>query len=148
MRHISAQASSGTAKRASLMKETQVARGFLHPSRTVPVSEVNLAPHDGHLHRRTPEGSKPSLQAGPDPHRGQRDDGWYSSAASASVPKPTSSRSLRSSTASDSRSSSPGVSDPTSPAYGFACFMAACPIRPNAHPEGLSPNKDPGGRSG
>lgn len=23
-----------------------------------------------------------------------------------------------------------------------------CPIRPNAHPEGLSPNKDPGGRSG
>lgn len=27
-------------------------------------------------------------------------------------------------------------------------LLAGLPIRPNAHPEGMSPNKDPGGRSG
>lgn len=30
----------------------------------------------------------------------------------------------------------------------FALPIWICPIRPNAHPEGLSPKKDPGGRSG
>lgn len=31
---------------------------------------------------------------------------------------------------------------------GVRSSLWICPIRPNAHPEGLSPNKDPGGRSG
>lgn len=116
MRQASAQASGGTANSASLMKDAQAASGFLQPSRTVPVSGVNLAPHAGRLRLRTPEGSNPSLQAGEAPHRGQGGGGRSISAASASVPKPVSSRSLRSSTASDRPSSSAGVSDPTSPA--------------------------------
>lgn len=97
MRQASAQASSGTANSASLMKDTQVASGFLQPSRTVPVGDVNLAPHVGHLHLRTPDGLSPPRQAGEAPHRGQGGDGRSISAASASVPKPVSSRSLRSS---------------------------------------------------
>lgn len=63
-----------------------------------------------------PEGSNPSLRAGEAPHRGQGGGGRNISAASASVPKPVSSRSPRSSTASDRSSSSAGVGDPTSPA--------------------------------
>ena len=34
------------------------------------------------------------------------------------------------------------------PPKGFALPIWICPIRPNAHPEGLPPNKDPGGCSG
>lgn len=36
----------------------------------------------------------------------------------------------------------------TSALKGFALPIWICPIRLNAHMEGLSPNKDPGGRSG
>ena len=64
MRRASAQAPGGTANGASLMKGTQVASGFLQPSRTVPVSDVDLAPHAGHLRLRTPEGPSPPLRAG------------------------------------------------------------------------------------
>ena len=51
IRHISAQASGGTANVVSLMKSTQVASGFLQFSSTVPVRDVNLAPHEGQRHR-------------------------------------------------------------------------------------------------
>ena len=118
MRQASAQASGGTESSASLMKDAQAASGFLQPPRTVPVSGVNLAPHAGHLRLRTPEGPNPSLQAGEAPHRGQGGGGRSISAASASVPEPVSSRSLRSSTASDRPSSLAGASGPTSPAQG------------------------------
>ena len=116
MRQASAHASSGAANSASLMKDTQAASGFLQFSRTVPVSDVNLVPHARHLHRWSPDAETPSRRAPPSPHSGQAGSGLYSSAASASVPKPSSSRSLRSSTASDRSSNSAGVSDPTSPA--------------------------------
>lgn len=68
--------------------------------------------------------------------------------ASASVPTPTSSRLRLSSTASLGGRNSSAVRPATSALKGFALPIWTCPIRPNAHPEGLSPNKDPGGRSG
>ena len=120
------------------MKDAQAASGFLQPSRTVPASGVNLAPHAGHLRLRTPEGPNPSLQAGEAPHRGQGGGGRNISAASASVPEPVSSRSLRSSTASDRSSSPAGVSGPTSPAQGFACFMAGSSHPPERPPGGIA----------
>ncbi len=53
-----------------------------------------------------------------------------------------------SSTASQySRNSSAGR-PATSVPKGFAFPMWICPIGPNARPEGLSPNKDPGWHSG
>ena len=53
-----------------------------------------------------------------------------------------------SSTASLSGRNSSVARPATSALKGFALPIWICPIRPNAHPEGLSPNKDPGGRSG
>lgn len=67
MRQASAQESSGTANSASRMKDTQVDSGFLQFSRTVPVSEVNLAPQLGQRQRRTPDGSRPSLHGDASP---------------------------------------------------------------------------------
>lgn len=61
MRHISAQASSGTANSVSLTKSTQVASDFLQRSSTVPVRELNLAPQRGQRQRRTPVSVEPSL---------------------------------------------------------------------------------------
>lgn len=78
-----AHASSGAANSASLMKDTQVASGFLQFSRTVPVSDVNLVPHARHLHRWSPDAEAPSRRAPPSPHSGQAGSGLYSSAASA-----------------------------------------------------------------
>lgn len=50
-------------------------------------------------------------------------------------------------TASLSRRSSSAVRPATSAPKGFALPISICPIRPSAHPEGLSPNKDSGGCS-
>lgn len=116
MRRASAQAPGGTANGAGPMRGTQVASGFLQPSRTVPVSDVDPAPHAGRLRLRTPEGPSPPLRAGEAPHRGRGGDGRDISAASAGAPKPSSSQSPRSSTASDGSSSSAGAGDPASPA--------------------------------
>ena len=41
-----------------------------------------------------------------------------------------------------------GVRLATSALKGLALPIWICPVCPNAHPEGLSPNKDPGGRLG
>ena len=82
------------------MKSTQVVSGFLQFSSTVPVRDVNLAPHEGQRHRCTPDGASPSLQGASSPHDGHAGRGRYSSAASVRVPKPASSRSLLSATAS------------------------------------------------
>ena len=92
-------------------------------------------------------GGHPSLQVPRAPHSGHPGSGRQAAAASASVPTPTSSLQRLSSTASLSSRSSLAVRPATSAPKGFALPISICPIRPNAHPEGLSPNKDPGGRS-
>lgn len=115
IRHVSAQASSGTANVVSLMKSTQVASGFLRFSSMVPVRDVNLAPHEGQRHRCAPDGASPSLQGASSPHDGHAGRGRYSSAASARVPKPASPRGLLSATASCRSSSSPAGTPSTSP---------------------------------
>lgn len=96
----------------------------------------------------TPAAVDPSLQAPRAPHSEHPGSGRQAAAASASVPTPTSSRQCLSSTASLSSRNSSAVRPATSAPKGFAVPIWICPIRPNAHPEGLSPNKDPGGRSG
>lgn len=68
--------------------------------------------------------------------------------ATASVPTPTSLRQCLSPTASLNSRNSSAVRPATSALKGFALSIWIFPIRPSAHPEGLSPNKDPGGRSG
>lgn len=115
MRHISAQASRDAAESVSLMKSTQVGSGFLQCSRTVPVRELNLAPHRGQRHLCTEAAVSPSLQGEGSPQAGHAGSGRYSRAASASVPNPASSRSMRSLTASCRSSRSPADSPSTSP---------------------------------
>lgn len=97
--------------------------GFRQCSRTVPVGEVNLLPQERQRHSGTPAAVDPSLQAPAAPHAGYPG------------------------TASLSRRSSSAVRPATSAPKGFALPISICPIRPSAHPEGLSPNKDSGGCS-
>lgn len=121
--------------------------GLLLPSKTVPVREVNLAPHERHLHPRRPDGSRSSLQ-GDEPHLGHVGSGLKSSATSANVPKPSTSRQARSSSAAE-RSARPSASrDATRAEWGLSLFISVCPIRPDARPAGSSSNDEPGRRLG
>lgn len=99
-------------------------------------------------HLGTPAAVDLSLQAPSAPHSGHPGSGQYAAAATASVPTPTSLRQCLSPTASLSSRNSSAVRPATSALKGFALSIWIFPIRPSAHPEGLSPNKDPGGRSG
>ena len=146
--HGSAAQSSGTLCPIGRMKRAHVGRPAPEPSKTAPVREVNLAPHKRHLHRRRPDGSRPSLQGAGEPHLGHAGSGLKSSAASAKVPKPSSSWQARSSSAAE-RSARPSASrDVTRAEWGFSLFISVCPIRPDARPAGSSPNDEPGGRLG
>lgn len=60
--HGSAPHSTGTLWRMSLMKETRVASGLRHRSRTFTVGEVNLLPYDRRRHPGTPAAADPSLR--------------------------------------------------------------------------------------
>ena len=146
--HRSAAHSTGTLWRMSLMKETQARSGFLQCSRTVPVRELNLLPQQRQRHLGTPAAVDLFLQAPSAPHSGHPGSGQYAAAATASVPTPTSLRQCLSPTASLNSRNSSAVRPATSALKGFALSIWIFPIRPSAHPEGLSPNKDPGGRSG
>ena len=66
----SAAHSIGTLWRISLTKETQAGKGFLQCSSTVPVSELNLAAHDGRRHLGTQADVDPSLQGPSRPQDG------------------------------------------------------------------------------
>ena len=72
----------------SEVKRAHVGSPALEPSKTVPVREASLAPHERHLHLRRPDGSRPSLQ-GDEPHLGHAGSDLKSSAAPANVPKPS-----------------------------------------------------------
>ena len=146
--HGSAAQSSGTLCPIGRMKRAHVGRPALGPSKTAPVREANLVPHERRLHRRRPDGSRPSLQGVGEPHLGQAGSGLESSAASAKVPEPGSSRQARSSSAAE-RSAGPSASrDAARAEWGFSLFISVCPIRPDARPAGSSPNVGPGGRLG
>ena len=54
------------------MKRAHVGRAAFDPSKTVPVSDVNLAPQPAQRHLLTPDGSRPSLHALPPPAPGAR----------------------------------------------------------------------------
>lgn len=131
------------------MKGTQVASGFLQPSRTVPVSDVNLAaarrapppPHPRGLEPVPPGRRGAAPRAGRRRAEHLRRLGERAEAGLVSEPALLDGVGQVLQLGGRQRPDEPGVG-------GSRASWRDRPIRPNAHPEGLSPNKDPDGHSG